>query len=48
MSWLDPEITITNHRLLRFFGFNPKSPKARISQPLSYWARCWWWKVTKQ
>lgn len=42
----DPAITITNRRLLRMFGYNPKAKGASVTQPLSYWIRCAWWRLT--
>lgn len=47
MSILNPEISITNASILDFFNFrvlDRNRGRVRISQPLSVWIRCFWWK----
>lgn len=39
-------ITIRNHRALRFFGFHPVGASARVSQPAGLWVKCLWWRIT--
>lgn len=43
------QIVITNPRLLRYLGIYPQKQgmKMRVEQPLSLWAKCLWWTLTR-
>lgn len=38
-------ITITNRHLLQLCGFRPIRANFSVTQPLSFWLRCLWWRV---
>lgn len=38
-----PSVTVRNKRLLQWLGFSGRHP---VTQPLGYWFRSVWWRLT--
>ena len=41
-------MTITNPRILALFGFRIlDGSRCKVSQPITLWLRCLWWRCTQ-